>query len=69
MVNSIITSNETWIYYYDLTISQGKIWVFDEQSTKSRKSRSVRKKVMVFLFRKHGIIIKRVMLEYQNTVT
>ena len=39
-VNSIITGDETWIYYYDVpTESQSKIWIFEgeEHPTQARK--------------------------------
>ena len=69
-MNSIITGDETWIYYYDvLTKSQSKIWVFEgeEYPRQARKSRSVGNRMMMVFFGKR--IIKTVMLEHQKTVT
>lgn len=56
-VSSIITGDETWIYYYDVpTKSQSKIWVFEdeEQPTQVRKSKSVKKIMMTVFFNKQG---------------
>lgn len=70
-VNNIVTGDETYLYYYDVpTKSQNKIWVFDEEDTPVavRKSRSVKKKMIVVFFKSSGIV-KRVVLDTQKTVT
>lgn len=70
-VNSIVTGDETWLYYYDVpTKAQNKVWVFDDEHTPVavRKSRSVKKKMIAVFFRSSGIV-ERVVLDTQKTVT
>lgn len=70
-VNSIVTGDETWLYYYDMpTKSQSKIWLCEneEPATKIKTARSVKKRMIVVFFGKRGII-KTVLLDTQKTVT
>jgi hypothetical protein len=33
-VNSILTGDETWLYFYDMpTKAQNKVWVFEDENT------------------------------------
>lgn len=70
-VDSIVTGDETWLYYFDLpTKSKSKLWVFEDESTPTmvKQQRSVKKRMIVVFFGKRGII-KRVVLDSQKTVT
>lgn len=70
-VNSIVTGDETWLYYYDVpTKSQSKVWMFEDEDNPVtvRKSRSVKKRMVAVFFSARGIV-ERVVLETQKTVT
>ena len=70
-VNSIVTGDETWLYYYDVpTKAQSKVWVFGDEDTPVtvRKSRSVKKRMVAVFFSVRGVV-ERVVLETQKTVT
>ena len=70
-VNSIVTGDESWLYYYDVrSKSKNKVWVFENEKTPTsvKQSRSVRKKMVVVFFGRRGII-KRICLNEQKTVT
>lgn len=70
-VNSIVTGDESWLYYYDVkSKSKNKVWIFEdqEQPTTVKESRSVKKKMVVVFCGKRGII-KRITLDEQKTVT
>lgn len=69
--NSIVTGDETWLYYYDVpSKSRNKVWLFENEPTPTqpRKSRSVKKKMIAVFFSKRGLL-DRVVLDSQRTVT
>ncbi|KAF2884266.1 hypothetical protein ILUMI_21918 [Ignelater luminosus] len=58
-VNSIVTGDETWLYYYDVPIkAQNKVWVFGGEDTlvAVRKSRSLKNKIIAVFFKLSGIV-------------
>lgn len=70
-VNSIVTGDETWLYYFDLpSKSRNKIWLFEDEQTRTmvKQSRSVKKKMIVVFFGRRGIISRFILAE-QKTVT
>ncbi|UYV70102.1 hypothetical protein LAZ67_7001800 [Cordylochernes scorpioides] len=70
-VNSIITGDETWLYYfYVSTKSQNKVRIFEKESTlvSVRKSRSIKKKMLAVFFTDRRVV-SRAVLENQKTVT
>lgn len=71
LVDSIVTGDETWLYYFDIpSKSQSKLWVFENEPTPTmvKQQKSVKKRMIVVFFAKRGII-KRVVLDSQKTVT
>jgi hypothetical protein len=54
-VNSILTGDETSLYFYDVpTKAQNNVWVFEDENTpvSVQKSRSVKKRIVArFLYR------------------
>lgn len=71
LVNSIVTGDETWLYYYDApTKSQSMAWaVKAEEAQKIAKHvQSARKKIIAVFFGKCGLI-ERVILNGQKNVT
>ena len=70
-VNSIVTADETWLYYFNVTTkSQSKVWVFEDEkvAVQVRKSKSIGKRMVAVFFTKGGILIT-VSLEKSKTVT
>jgi hypothetical protein len=62
---SIITRDETWIYY-----TQSEQWMFDDEETpnQERQSKSVGKRMFAVIFSKRGLV-EAIMLGNKKTVT
>jgi [histone H3]-lysine36 N-dimethyltransferase SETMAR len=70
-VNSIVTGDETLVYYYDVpSRRQSRVWVFEDEAppVQVRRQRSVGKRMYAIFFGKSGLI-DAVMLENKKTVT
>ncbi|KAF2880544.1 hypothetical protein ILUMI_25631 [Ignelater luminosus] len=70
-LNNFVTGDETWLYYYNVRSKRkNQVWLFEneEAPTEVRKSRSIRKKMIVVFFTVTGIL-KRIVLDSQPTVT
>lgn len=70
-VNSIVTCDETWLYYFDVpTKSQSKVWMFEDEPppTSVKMSRSVKKRMVAVFFTKRGILAT-VVLDKGKTIT
>ena len=67
-VLSIVTGDETWLYYYDLpSKSKNKIWIFEDEDTPVQvcKSKSTRKRMTAVFFTSRGLLY-RIMLKTQK---
>ena len=70
-LNSIVTGNETWLYYYDVpTQSDSRVWLCEDEDNPVvvRKSRSIKKIIITVFFGKRGVV-ERVVLETECAVT
>ncbi|CAB3252061.1 unnamed protein product [Arctia plantaginis] len=70
-VNSIITCDETWLYYFDVpTKSQSKVWVFQDEDTPTsvKMSQTVKTRMVAVFFSKR-VILSTIVLDKQKTVT
>jgi histone-lysine N-methyltransferase SETMAR len=69
-VFDIVTTDETWLYFYDPTTKRdSRVWVRKGESApvKAKKTRSVKKRMFALFFRKGGFVSMR-MLKHGATV-
>lgn len=69
-VFDIVTTDETWLYFYDPTTKRdSRVWVREGESApvKPKKTRSVKKRMFALFFRKSGFVALR-MLKHGATV-
>lgn len=69
-VNSIVTGDETWLYYFDVpSKSRSKIWVFEDEPTPTqvKQQKSIKKRMIAVFFGVRGIVT-RVVLDKEKTV-
>jgi len=70
-INSIVTGDETWVYFYDIpTKTQSQLWIFEDEDSpvQVRQSKSIGKRMFAIFFSKGGLV-KAVMLDGKKTVT
>ena len=65
----IVTSNETWVYYYDrLSQQEAKVWKksSEEIPTRLRRTKSAEKIMMVIFWDKYGILLSEYLPSGRN---